>query len=339
MTLVKLLVNGQPVEVDGPPLRRLTDVLRDDLGLTATKVGCEAGDCGACSILLDNEVVNACTVPVGRLTGHEVMTLEGLDASGQIERLQRSFLHHGAAQCGICTPGMLMAAAGLLATNPMPDERAVKDGLGGVLCRCTGYRKIIDAVVAAPTFDEEPVRAPEGKAVGQRVPRVDGIPKVKGTDIFGADGSPADALVARVIRSPYPRAAFEFGKLDAFVESHAGLVAVFTAKDIPGRNWFGVIAPLADQPVFAERETRYRGESVAMVVGEPEAMEALDLADFPITWRELVPLMSPAEALSDGAPLLHPSREQNVLIRGRVERGDLEAAFATADTIVEGEFT
>ena len=203
MTSISLVVNGQPVELDTSPLRRLTDVLRDDLGLTATKVGCEAGDCGACSVLLDGDVVNACTVPVGRLGGHELVTLEGLDASGRIERLQRSFLHHGAAQCGICTPGMLVAAAGLLAVNPAPDEQAVKDALGGVLCRCTGYRKIIDAVLAAPTFDEEPVKAPEGKAVGARVPRVDGVPKVRGTDIFGADATPSDALVARVIRSPY----------------------------------------------------------------------------------------------------------------------------------------
>ncbi|HKZ20412.1 MAG TPA: molybdopterin cofactor-binding domain-containing protein [Acidimicrobiia bacterium] len=336
--MIKLLVNGQSVGVDAPPLRRLSDVLRDDLGMTATKVGCEAGDCGACSILLDNEVVNSCTVPIGRLEGHEVMTLEGLDASGRIERLQRSFLHHGAAQCGICTPGMLVAAAGLLATNPTPDERAVKDGLGGVLCRCTGYRKIIDAVVATPTFDEEPVRAPEGKAVGQRVPRVDGVPKVRGTDVFGADGFPSDALLGRVIRCPYPRAAFEFGDLDAFIEEHVGVAAVFTAKDIPGRNWFGVIAPLADQPVFAQGEARYRGESVALVVGEPEAMEALDLTDFPVTWRELVPLMTPEEALADGAALLHPSRDRNVLIRGLVERGDLEAAFERAETIVEAEF-
>ncbi|CAN5184990.1 molybdopterin-dependent oxidoreductase [soil metagenome] len=338
MNTVRFAVNGRPVELAVPPLRRLTDVLRDDLGLTATKVGCEAGDCGACSVLLDGEVVNACTVPVGRLGGREVVTLEGLDASGRIERLQRSFLHHGAAQCGICTPGMLVAAAGLLATNPAPDEQAVKDGLGGVLCRCTGYRKIIDAVVAAPNFDEEPVRAPEGKAVGQRVPRVDGIPKVRGTDIFGADGSPPEALVARVIRSPFPRASFEFGDLAAFVESQEGIEAVFTASDIPGRNWFGVIVPLADQPVFAERETRYRGEAVALVVGEPEVMDAMDLTAFPIEWRELPALMSTEEALAEGALLLHPTREQNVLIRGHVERGDLEAAFAAADTVIEGEF-
>ena len=338
MTTIKFLVNGQPVEVDSPPLRRLTDVLRDDLGLYATKVGCEAGDCGACSILLDDKVINACTVPVGRLRGHEVVTLEGLDVSGRIERLQRSFLHHGAAQCGVCTPGMLVAAAGLLATNPAPDEQAVKDGLGGVLCRCTGYRKIIDAVVAAPNFDEEPVRAPEGKAVGQRVPRVDGVPKVRGTDVFGADGSPPGALVARVVRSPYPRASFEFGDVEAFVESHEGVAAVFTAADIPGRNCFGVIPSFADQPVFAERETRFQGEAVALVVGEPEVMDTIDLATFPIGWVELPALMSTKEALTEGAPLLHPTREQNVLIRGRVERGDLEAAFASAETVIEGEF-
>ncbi|HKX75085.1 MAG TPA: molybdopterin cofactor-binding domain-containing protein, partial [Acidimicrobiia bacterium] len=339
MIRVEFSVNGERVEVDGSALRRLSDVLRDDLGLRATKVGCEAGDCGACSILLDQEVVNACTVPVGRLGGHSVVTLEGLDASGRIERLQRSFLHHGAAQCGICTPGMLVAAAALLDANPAPGEQDVKDGLGGVLCRCTGYRKIIDAVIAAPSFDEEPVRAPEGKAVGQRVPRVDGVPKVRGTDLFGADGSPPEALVGRVIRSPYPRASFELGDFDAFLDSHPGVVAVFTAADIPGRNWFGVIGPFADQPVFAKRETRFRGEAVALVVGEPEAMEAIDLADFPISWVELPALLSTDQALTDGAPLLHPTRQGNLLIRGRVERGDLEAALAAADTVIEGEFT
>jgi CO/xanthine dehydrogenase Mo-binding subunit/aerobic-type carbon monoxide dehydrogenase small subunit (CoxS/CutS family) len=339
MTTFAFRVNDRPIEIDVSPLRRLTDVLRDDLGLTATKVGCEAGDCGACSVLLDGEVINGCTVPVGRMAGRDVVTLEGLDASGRIERLQRSFLHHGAAQCGICTPGMLVAAAGLLAANPAPDEQAVKDGLGGVLCRCTGYRKIIDAVIAAPTFDEEPLRAPEGKAVGQRVPRVDGLPKVRGTDVFGADGTPPDALVARVVRSPHPRAAFNFGDLDKFVAENPGIVAIFTAADIPGRNWFGVIAPMADQPIFAEREARYRGEAVALVVGEADAMSELDLIAFPIEWTEMLPLMSTGAALSSGAPLLHSNRESNVLIRGRVERGELEDAFAQADKVVEGRFS
>lgn len=339
MSNIEFSVNGRLVELEAPPLRRLTDVLREDLGFTATKVGCEAGDCGACSVLLDGDVVNACTVPVGRLGGHEVVTLEGLDGSGQIEQLQRSFLHHGAAQCGICTPGMLVAAAALLATNPTPDEHAVKDGLGGVLCRCTGYRKIIDAVVAAPTFDEEPVKAPEGKAVGQRVPLVDGAPKVRGTEVFGADGTPSDALVARVIRSPHARADFRLGDLDGYVASRPGVLAVFTAADIPGRNWFGVIPPLADQPVFAENEVRYRGEAVALVVGEPGPMEAFDQTGFPVEWHELPALITPEEAMTDGVDRIHQDRERNVLIRGLVQRGELEAAFARAEVEVEGEFS
>ena len=338
MISVNLSVNGNQVEVETSPLRRLTDVLRDDLGLTGTKVGCEAGDCGACSVLLDGEIVNACTTPIGRLTGHEVVTIEGLDASGRIDRLQQSFLHFGAAQCGICIPGMLVAAVALLDKNANPDESAVKDALGGVLCRCTGYRKIIEAVVAAPTFDDDLVLAPEGKAVGQRIARVDGIPKVNGTDQFGADVAPTDALVAKVVRSPHPRAGFRFGDLNDYVSSHPGLIAVYTAADIPGRNCFGVIPPMADQPVFAEDEARYRGEAVALVVGGAESMFQLDLALFPVEWEPRPAVTSPDEATATGAPRLHADRAGNVLIRGLVQRGELDAAFAASDQVVEGEF-
>jgi aldehyde oxidoreductase len=337
VTSIRFTVNGAEVNVEAPPLRRLTEVLRNDLSLTATKVGCEAGDCGACSVLLDGDLVNACTVPVGRVGGHEVVTLEGLD--GEIERLQASFLHHGAAQCGICTPGMLVAAAALLRMNPHPDERAVADGLGGVLCRCTGYRKIIEAVVASPTFEEPPVIPPEGKAVGARVARVDGVPKVTGRDLFGADGAPPDALVARAIRSPYPRAQFTFGDLDGFLTSNPGLVAVFTAADIPGRNRFGVIPQLADQPVFAVAETRFRGEAVALVVGEPAAMEDLDLGDFPVEFTELPSVLDPVAATSPRVDLLHPDRPGNVLINGLVQRGDLDRAFAGSDVVIEAQYS
>jgi CO/xanthine dehydrogenase Mo-binding subunit/aerobic-type carbon monoxide dehydrogenase small subunit (CoxS/CutS family) len=336
---VVMRVNAETVGVEAPPLHRLTDVLRTDLGLTATKVGCEAGDCGACSVLLDGEVVNACTVAVGRLDGHDITTLEGLDRSGRIDRLQRSFLHHGAAQCGICTPGMLVAAAALLASDPSPDEQKVADALGGVLCRCTGYRKIITAVLAATTFDEEPIEAPEGKAVGARVPRVDGPAKVRGTEMFGDDRPPDGALVARAVRSPYPRARFEFGDVAGFVAANQGIVAVFTAADIPGRNRFGVIPAVADQPVLAETETRFRGEAVALVVGEPAAMEALDLDGFPVGWDVLSPLLDPEQAAGDGADLVHPDRPGNILTRGLVQQGDAAVALARAEVMVAGEFS
>ncbi|HEU4750617.1 MAG TPA: xanthine dehydrogenase family protein molybdopterin-binding subunit, partial [Acidimicrobiia bacterium] len=197
---------------------------------------------------------------------------------------------------------------------------------------------IIEAVVAAPTFDDDPVLAPEGKAVGQRIARVDGIPKMNGTDQFGADGAPTDALVAKVVRSPHQRAGFRFGDLGDYVSSHPGLVAVYTAADIPGRNCFGVIPPMADQPVFAEGEARYRGEAVALVVGEADLIAQLDLALFPVEWQPRPAVTTSDEATATEAPRLHAGRPGNVLIRGLVQRGQLEAAFAAADHLVEGEF-
>ena len=335
---VRFRVNGKPVEVEASA-RRLTEVLREDLGLTATKVGCDAGDCGACTVLVDGEAVCACMQAVGRLEGCSVETLEGLSGSGEIDTLQRSFLHHGAAQCGICTPGMLVSAAALLRERPLPSEEQVRDALGGVLCRCTGYRKIIAAVADATTFEAMPVEPPVGKAVGARVARVDGWPKVRGEDVFGADAWPEDALLCRVIRSPHHRAGFTFGDLDAYVAANAGVVAVFTAKDVPGVNRFGVIPALADQPVFAEGEARFRGEAVAMVVGETDAVRALDLAAFPVTWDVREHVLTPEEARAEGAPRIHPTREGNVLIRGNVERGDVGAVLDGADVVVTGAFT
>ncbi|HMK22463.1 MAG TPA: (2Fe-2S)-binding protein, partial [Terriglobales bacterium] len=143
-------VNGQPVTVSVSPGRRLSRVLRENLGLTGTKVGCDAGDCGACTILLDGAPVCACLVPVAQAEGHAITTVEGLASRAPLfNKLQKSFLTHGAAQCGACTPGMLVAATALLENNAQPTESEVMDGLGGVLCRCTGYRKIITAVLEA----------------------------------------------------------------------------------------------------------------------------------------------------------------------------------------------
>ena len=141
-------VNGRAVDVDAAPATRLTRVLREHLGLTGTKVGCDAGDCGACTVLLDGEQVCACLVPLGQVAGRSIATVEGLAGNGRLSRLQQAFHEHGAAQCGICTPGMLMAASTLLAHPRPPTEAQVFDALGGVLCRCTGYRKIVQAVLA-----------------------------------------------------------------------------------------------------------------------------------------------------------------------------------------------
>jgi CO/xanthine dehydrogenase Mo-binding subunit/aerobic-type carbon monoxide dehydrogenase small subunit (CoxS/CutS family) len=303
-------------------------------------VGCDAGDCGACTVLLDDEPVCGCLVAVGQVEGREVVTVEGLSRySLHSEGLKAAFLRHGAVQCGICTPGMLVAATALLENNPAPTETDVMDAIGGVLCRCTGYRSIIAAVLDAGVRSEAvPLEIDAGHAVGARIARLDGAQKLSGIEIFGADEWPADALVARAVRSPFHRALFALGDLDAFVAAHLGVVRVFTAQDIPGKNRFGVIPAFADQPVFAENEARFRGEAVAAIVGEQAAMEALDLAEFPVTWTELPAHFTIEDAVAEGAALVHQNRPGNVLVRGRVVRGDVETALAQADVTVEGEF-
>jgi carbon-monoxide dehydrogenase small subunit len=169
----RLLVNGEPVELDVPGMRRLLDVLREDLGLTGTKEGCGEGECGACSVLLDGDLVDSCLVPVCQADGHVIRTVEGLAAAAssgagpgptpegagglQLDPLQAAFLETGGAQCGICTPGMLMAGHAFLASGADPTDEAIREAIAGNLCRCTGYTKIIEAIALAathPSFDD-----------------------------------------------------------------------------------------------------------------------------------------------------------------------------------------
>ena len=152
MTTYHLTVNGTPAEIDVPGMRRLLDVLREDLALTGTKEGCGEGECGACTVLVDRAPVDSCLVPVCQVAGAEVRTVEGLAPRGPagtavpLGALQAAFLQTGGAQCGICTPGMLMAARAYLDAGGGPDEDAIREAIAGNLCRCTGYTKIVDAI-------------------------------------------------------------------------------------------------------------------------------------------------------------------------------------------------
>jgi CO/xanthine dehydrogenase Mo-binding subunit/aerobic-type carbon monoxide dehydrogenase small subunit (CoxS/CutS family) len=336
---IRFRLNGAEVAVAADPAARLTSVLRHDLRLEGTKVGCDAGDCGACTVLIDGETACACMLALGQVEGASVVTIEGVASQTRAgARLQRSFLEHGAAQCGICTPGMVMSAAALLDRVEDPGEEMIAEALGGVLCRCTGYRKIIAAVAAAGAERHGQTVPMPGAAVGASLERIDGVAKVSGSEAYGADGIPSDALFVRAIRSPHHRAAFAFGDFEIFLRNHPGLLRVLTARDVPGRNLYGVLPAFADQPVFAVGETRHRGEAVAAVVGERAAVEALDLPAFPVTWRELPALLTGDEALAPTADQLHASRPGNVLVRGRVVKGDPEAAFAACAAVVSGSF-
>jgi aerobic carbon-monoxide dehydrogenase small subunit len=142
-------VNGKSRTVDAYPMERLLDVLREQLHLTGTKEGCGEGECGACSVLVDGKIVNSCLVPVAQVAGTSIKTIEGVASGEQLHAVQQAFIECGGAQCGICTPGMVMAAVDLLERNPNPTEADIREGLAGNLCRCTGYMKIFDSVVRA----------------------------------------------------------------------------------------------------------------------------------------------------------------------------------------------
>ena len=151
---IRFTVNDKPVEVTAPPMARLLDVLREDLRLTGAKEGCGEGECGACAVLIDGLLVNSCLVPVLQVEGAKLTTIEGVAIGETLSVVQEAFLKHGGAQCGICTPGMILATKSLLDKTPKPTEQEIKTALAGNLCRCTGYMRIFEAVARAAAAAE-----------------------------------------------------------------------------------------------------------------------------------------------------------------------------------------
>jgi aldehyde oxidoreductase len=342
---VNVQLNGNPVTLNSASGLRLSECLRDECGLIGTKVGCHAGDCGACTVLIDGEQACSCLLPVGQVAGCEVTTVEGLATLPIGKALQAAFVQMGAAQCGICTPGMLMAAYDLLAMNQRPTISEVQDALGGVLCRCTGYSSIIAGVIRAaealrgdvavnqvasviePQFADDNRLAP----VGARVVRSDGPSKVGGLELFGADQLPkamsdeaCEPLELRVFRSPYAHARFSIDEkaLSTFITDH-GLFGAITANDIPN-NAFAIFADMRDQPVLADGLVRFRGEAVLALAGSQANLDAIDFGQvdlFPVTFEVLPAQLAMHESLAAGAAVIQAKHPDNVLCRGRVAKG------------------
>lgn len=331
---IRFDLNKQSVQVEPSPGERLSRTLRERLGARDVKVGCDAGDCGACTVLLDGQPVCACLTPSHQAAGRQIETLSGLiQQDPEARALAGRFEDHGAAQCGICTPGMMVSAMALLRQNSKPTEQQVMDALGGVLCRCTGYRKIIDAIRA------DTPALPGTGPVGTSIRRLDGTDKVTGREQFGDDVAPEGSLEIVMIRSPYPRAGFTFGDLDAYQKRHPGIEAILTSDDIPGLNRFGVIPAFEDQPVFAERETRFRGEAIAALVGPADVVRAISADDFPVRWERRDAIATVDEATGLNAPVLHTDKPGNLMCTGFVQCGDAQQALNAADVVVEGEFS
>ncbi|MBZ5701791.1 MAG: molybdopterin-dependent oxidoreductase [Acidobacteriia bacterium] len=328
-----LNVNGKEYPLLANPRQTLLGALRDVLCLTGAKQGCDDGTCGTCTVIVDGAMARACRVPVDRVQGKTVLTIEGLGTPERLHPLQEAFIKADAVQCGFCTPGAIMAAKALLDRNPAPTRAQIVKALGSNLCRCTGYTSILEAVTRAADLARG-VPCPEPQVSGEAHRRADAQDKVLGTALYAADLTMPGMLHGAVLRSPHPRA--DILHIDAS-EARAlpGVAAVITARDVPGLNRFG--RTVKDQAVLADGRVRQIGDAVAAVAAtSPEtAVQALSLIR--VSYRPLSAILDPAEALQDGAPLVHDSG--NLLAEREVHWGDVETALAQADIVVDETYT
>ncbi|MDR1873894.1 MAG: selenium-dependent xanthine dehydrogenase [Synergistaceae bacterium] len=319
--------------------KKLLHFLRDDLRLTGTKNGCGSGACGACTVLVDGRVTRACIAMLDKLEGKSVITIEGLP-DREKEVFAWAFAEAGAVQCGFCIPGMVLSAKALLDQNPSPSEDDVKKALRGNICRCTGYVKIVDAVLlAAELFRSgaRPSREFSGR-IGENFHRVDAVAKTLGTGVYVDDIVVEGMLHASALRTPHPRAILKSVDASAAL-AHEDCAAVFTARDVPGSNKIGHLAFISDWDVMIQEgdATRYAGDSVALVVSRRK--ESLDEIKslVRVEYEVLKPVSSPTEALAPDAPKLH--EKGNILSHEHLRRGDAEKALARCSHVVTRHYS
>jgi selenium-dependent xanthine dehydrogenase len=349
--LIRFIVNGKEVALPPVPGEMLSDMLRERLNLTGTKIGCNEAECGACTVNIDGDPVLSCTYPAVKAHGKQVTTIEGLAAASKgngsgphLDPLQEAFILHGAVQCGFCIPGQIMTAHALLEKNQTPSDDDIKSALKDNLCRCAGYPSIIGAVHAAADAlrTGEPVRQPEAaesssplNAVGRIHQRPDSVEKVTGAAIFTDDIKFPDMLHARVKRAMVPAATVR--SIDTSrAKLLPGVRAVLTAEDIPGDHNHGLVIPDWPSLVGLREQIRYVGDSVAIVAADTReiATEALELIQ--VEYDPLPVVSDPVQAYQPNAPLVHTSG--NLLKHIKVRKGDVEEGFAESDVILEHVF-
>ncbi|MCI9578116.1 MAG: selenium-dependent xanthine dehydrogenase [Oscillibacter sp.] len=328
-------VNGKPVTVEKN--QKLIRFLRDGLGLTSVKDGCSEGACGTCTVLIDGKPTRACIPQTDKLEGKSVLTVEGLT---EFEKrvYTYAFGQAGAVQCGFCIPGMVMCAKALLDGNQSPTREEAAFAIRNNICRCTGYVKIIDAILLAAELlraGEVPA-VPSDWSLGARVPRVDVEEKVTGTGIYPDDVYMDGMIYASAVRSQYPRARVLAIHTEA-AKALPGVVGVFTAADIPGSNKVGHLKKDWDTMIAVGDITHYLGDAVCIVAAEDQETLARAKALVKVDYEELPMVRSPQEAMAEGAPLVH--REGNLLAHKHIQRGDPAAAIAKSKHVLTEKFS
>ena len=330
---IRLNVNGREHWIQIDRQTTLLTFLRDQLGFTGTKNGCHGkGQCGACTVLVNGEAKRSCLLKVDKLDGAKVETIESLAQGDELHPLQQAFLVEGAVQCGFCTPGMIMASKGLLDKNSQPSSGEIKQALKHNLCRCTGYTSIIRAVgAAAQSMKDTESRDKYWKQSG--IIRQDGRDKVTGRARYADDMREENMLYGKLLLSEYPHA--KILSIDTSLAAAAeGVVAVLTARDIPGSKIFGLHK--AQQPVLAEDKVRYMGDPVAVVYAKSQAQAEAAVGKIKVIYQPLPGVFDPVTGMRDDAPQL--VKEGNVLCHTKVRKGNIDQGFAEADVIVEGNY-
>ncbi len=331
---ITFTLNGQQLTLELDPSLTLLRLLRDHLGLIGTKVGCEIGVCGACSVLLDDRLVRACRTPVSDINGRTVVTIEGLQgADGGLTDLQRNFIRYGAVQCGYCTPGMIMAAEALLRRSLSPTREEIQMALRGNLCRCTGYRQIIEAIEATASERRTglPAAAPAGPV------NVDGAAKVTGQARYVGDMQVPGMLYARVLRSPWPHA--RLVNLDTAPALQVpGVVAVITAQDFVEQGRFGW--PVADAYVLVPDKARMVGDPIAVVAATTREAALAGVQAIRVTYEPLPVVTDVRAALKPDAPIIpsHAGANGNLCTTHIVRYGDPRSYLEQADVVLEAEY-
>ena len=341
MEQLNFILNGSPMELEIDGSETLLEVIREKVGLTGTKQGCGKGDCGACSVMLDGAVINACIYPAMKIQGREVITIEGIGTLENPHPIQTAFVDVGAVQCGYCIPGMVISTKCLLDKNPSPDVDEIKLALSGNLCRCTGYTKIIEGVQRAAELlkGKTFAREAKGNPVGMRMGRLEGLEKATGRIKYGGDLSKEGVLSVKVLRSPHPHARIR-GVDTSRAEGFPGVVGVVTAKDIPGRNLVGTTPAFKDQPILVGDKARYIGDPIVAVAAISEEIAEAAVGRIKVDYEILEPVLDPHLGLKEQSPKVHEDyKDGNLLYLRKILKGDVEKAFVASDISVEGTFT
>lgn len=343
MKTLSFTVNGKPTQVDVEEHDYLADVLRNRLGLTGTKIGCNEAECGICSVLVNGTPVVSCIYPALRAEGASVETIEGLARDGELHPLQEAFVQGGAPQCGFCIPGVIMTAKGLIDTNPDPSEHDIKVALKDTYCRCAGYSFIKHAIQSAAKQIREgapqnhlpalPETVQPLNVIGRPLPRPDAVLKVTGKALYSDDFTFPGMLHARTLRAKYPHA--RILKIDTSkARALPGVQAVLTADDIPGQKNHGLV--ITDWPALAVDKVRYIGDPVAIVAAETRDIATAALALIDVEYEPLPVVSDPVQAYQPDAPKVMESG--NLLKHIKVRKGEMEQGFAEADVILEETF-